>query len=89
LGSNLPHHFSELGPEVAVVGTSLSLAGDGEGLTGEAPRNHIRNASVLSGVACSNELPDIPEDGGRINPAVLNPRLEGFLAIGFVFDVAD
>jgi hypothetical protein len=88
-GSNLPHHFSELGPEVSVVCGTLSLSCNGEGLAGKAPRNQIRNASVLSGVACSNELPDIPEDGGRINPAVLNPRLEGFLAIGFVFDVAD
>ena len=88
-GSNLPHHLGELRPKVAVVGASLALAGNGEGLAGKASRNHVRNALILSGVSCSNELPHVPEDGGRINAAIRNPRLEDRLAIAFVFDVAD
>jgi hypothetical protein len=88
-GSNLPHHFSELRPEVAAVCGSLSLSRDREGLTGKASRNHVRNASVLSGVARSNELPDVPEDGGRINAAVLNPLREDRLTETFNFDVPD
>jgi hypothetical protein len=57
-------------------------------LTGKASRNHVRKASVLSGVACSNELPDVPEDGGRINAAVRNPRFEDRLAVALDFDIA-
>jgi hypothetical protein len=87
-GSNLPHHFGELRPKIAFVCASLSLSCNGEGLARKAPRNHVRKASVLSGVACSNELPDVPEDGGRINAAVCNPRLEDRLAVRVDFDIA-
>jgi len=86
---NLPHHFGELRPKVTVIGTTFSLSCDGERLARKTPHNHVRNASVLSGVTRSNELPHIPEDGGRIKKAILNPRLEDRLAIRVDFDVAD
>jgi hypothetical protein len=65
-GSNLAHHFGELRPKIAVVGTPPALSCERERLAGKASRNHVRNASVLSGVARSNELPHVSEDGSHI-----------------------
>jgi len=54
------------GPEVALVGVSESLAGDGEGLAGKARRNHIDQASIALGPSVSEKRSNVPEDRGAI-----------------------
>jgi hypothetical protein len=78
-----------LGPEVAGVVGSGSLAGDGEGLAGEAARNHVRNAAIALGRSAGEKVAHVTEDGGRIKNAIRDARRENRLAVGLDFDVAD
>jgi hypothetical protein len=47
-GSNLPHHFGELRPEVSVVVTSLALSCDREGLARKATAAYVSQAAIAS-----------------------------------------
>ena len=76
---------SHVGPEVAGVVGPSSLAGDGEGLTGEASVDKIDSASPRPSVECAEVGPDL----GTIQPSVLSTPNEHVLAERVRFAVGE
>ena len=87
--SNCAKDSERGGPHVAgVVGSEL-LAGNGEGLAGESSRDNINHAAIASGVASSDEVSNVPEDGGGIQKTVGDSGFEDLLAVGVDFDISE
>ena len=81
----LGNNTSDVGPEIAGVSGASSLAGDGEGLTREAPNDEIHDATPSAPI----EGTEIRPDRGTIQPSVVHASAEDCLAERVRFDVGD
>ena len=75
-GLNFPNDLEEGRRHVALVVVGSASSGDGEGLAGKAACNHLRNASVLTGVAVSHEGAHVSEDWEGSQASIRLARLE-------------
>jgi hypothetical protein len=84
-GSGLSDDAGNVGPEVPGVIDAALLAGDGEGLTGEAAVHEVHHAAPGQPV----EGGEVRPDRGTIQPPVVLTPKEYFLAERVEFDVGN